>query len=198
MRKFFKSNKIECACTFTIETLENVPYMNGKFYATAVSNSGTFKSNISDVNQHQVELNFTSIHTLKCTIPALGIEVEPQYIKCKVYHITSSKTIKLGRITLNVTEYLSEPSFTKRFLLQEAKENITVLCTLNTSTNSYDAVSDAESSYITSAIPTPQTFELSMNNIEKLIPHIGQFKTSEDEINALLDPLIEFKLKLLN
>ena len=194
MRKFFQSNRIECECTFTIQALENVPYMSGKFYIVAASSSGNFKSTTEDVDQHQVSLNFTSVHSLKFAIPSGTTEMEAQYIKCKVYHVTASKTIKLGRVLINVTEYLSESSTTKRFLLQEAKENITVLCTLNMSTNSYDAVSDLDSSFIASAQqPTPQIFELRTTNLEKLLPCTGPYKTTDEEIDALFDPNIDFK-----
>ena len=197
MRKFFKSNRIECQVTFTIQTLENVPYMNGKFYAMASSSAGNFKSNVEEVNQHQVHLNFVSQHTLKCNIPSGTTEVDPQYIRCKIYHLTPNKTIKLGRVVVNITEYLSESTITKRFLLQEAKENITVLCSLNMSTSSYEAVSDGESSFIQSSTQaTPQSVELHVIKIEKLFPSVGLYKTSEEEIEALLNPNIDFKLNL--
>eukprot|EP00834_Sanchytrium_tribonematis_P001900 NODE_50_length_31184_cov_0.705099.p21 type:complete len:208 gc:universal NODE_50_length_31184_cov_0.705099:13342-12719(-) len=183
--KFFKSSKIDVATDFTIETIDNIPYVNGKFYVVVSSSQGTFKSPVSDVNQHQVVLNFNTQHMLQCKIQTSGMVVEPEYIKCKIYHLTPNKTIKLGKIHINIAEYISETSISKKYLLQDAKENITVQCLINMSTTTFDTTSDVDSSFATSAQPTPQTFELRTVNIERLLPSVGSFKTSEEEIEAL-------------
>ena len=194
MKRYFKSNRIECQCSFTIQTLENVPYMEGKFYALVSSAAGSYKSSIVDVSQHEVQLNFASLHVLKCTIPYGGNEVEPEYIKCKIYHCTSSKVLKLGRVVINISEYLAESFITKRFLLQDAKENITVLCSLGMSTSSYDAQSDADSIYTSSAQPTPHVMDLKPVDVEKILPSTGRFRTVDEELEALLDPNYELVL----
>ncbi|RHZ44755.1 hypothetical protein Glove_709g20 [Diversispora epigaea] len=139
-----RNRKVEFEIEVIIHDLTNIPLVTGLYYVKwKLKNSEKPQSSTerSPIKDHSVFWNYKLRNTIQLVIGKDGYLMPCELRLTIKQELSGVKEINnIGRLSLNISEYVGSNSMTRRYLLQDSKINSTLKLTINTKQTFGDVV----------------------------------------------------------